>query len=124
MNPKKSLELLRALKEPGFTDEAFSRLPHFRFKDRKDHISSHQGYCKKTASSQGDGQKEIVSENKVGLAIMHFPPAVFGATHYRIKNIETLGSCTMIISCGLATVSARNCKNNSGQRTSYGGTIR
>lgn len=79
MNLKKSLELLRALKELGFTDAAFSRLPHFRFKDRKDYISSPQGYCKKTASSQGDGQNEIVSESKVRPCNHAFPSPPFSA---------------------------------------------
>ena len=79
MNSKKYLELLRALKEPDFADEAFSRLPHFRFKDRRDYISSLQGYCKKTASSQGDGQNEIVSESKVRPCNHAFPSPPFSA---------------------------------------------
>ena len=59
-NPKKSLDLLRALTELGFTDDAFSQLHHFRLKNRKALISEHRHYCEMTESFQDEGENERV----------------------------------------------------------------
>ncbi len=59
-SPKKSLEMLRALTELGFTDEAFTQLHHYRLKNQKALISSHRDYCEKRESFQDDGQNERV----------------------------------------------------------------
>lgn len=69
----------------------------------------------------------IKNKNKDGSQILQSYislPLFFGTTPRRIMNVETLGGFPMTISCSLTTVSARDGKNNSGQRTRHGGTIR
>ena len=61
-DPKKSLELLRALTDLGFTDEAFAHLHHFRLTNKKALISAHRYYCEKILVFQPGGENELVQQ--------------------------------------------------------------
>lgn len=59
-NPKQTIAYLDELQALGFTDEAFSKIHHFREK-REDHsINTHRSYCEKTDSFQDGGNNERV----------------------------------------------------------------
>jgi hypothetical protein len=63
MDPKRSIELLNALVELGFTDEAFSRLHQRRLADQKVTIERHQRYCAETIESfRPDGENELLQQ--------------------------------------------------------------
>ena len=61
-DPKRSLELLRALSELGFTDEAFARLHHFRVTNQRALISAHRHYCEKTRGFRPGGENDRVQQ--------------------------------------------------------------
>lgn len=82
-NPKKSLELLRALTELGFTDEAFTQLHHSRLKNQKALISAHRHYCEKIESFQGDGQNERV-QRRLELVLTAYRAGGFRSSDPRV----------------------------------------
>lgn len=58
MGPRKSIDLLTSLESLGFTDEAFSRLHHFRLKNKHESIENHRNYCNSRSSFKRDGENE------------------------------------------------------------------
>jgi hypothetical protein len=62
MRPQKTIAHLDELKRLGFTDDAFSRLHHFRDAVRPETIKGHRTYCLKTTLFQDDGNNVRVSE--------------------------------------------------------------
>jgi hypothetical protein len=59
-DPKRSIELLRSLRELGFTDAAFSRLHHRRLQGQSVTIDRHINYCEDIGNFHNDGENALV----------------------------------------------------------------
>ena len=68
MNPQKTIAHLDELEKLGFTDEAFSRLHHFRDGLRPENINGHRSYCRKTTSFQ-DGSNNVRVSKRLELLL-------------------------------------------------------
>ena len=62
MDPQQTVAFLDELERLGSTNDAFSRLHHFReMTSGSETISGHRSYCQQTASFQNDGNNDRVS---------------------------------------------------------------
>lgn len=78
MDPKETIELLDALEALGFTNEAFSKLHHFRLVGRNATIGRHRAYCEKTSSFAADGTNELV-QRRLRLVLDGYRGGGFGS---------------------------------------------
>ncbi|SRR5713101_2027034 len=81
-DPKLTIKYLDELQSLGFTDDAFSKIHHFREKGESHPINPHRAYCEKTDSFQDGGNNERV-QIRLEIVLKYFKayhsgnPAVF-----------------------------------------------
>jgi hypothetical protein len=71
MNPKDTLLYLDELEGLGFDNLAFSRLHHFREKEKKETIRGFRRYCEQTGSFHVDENNERVHK-RIVLVLEHY----------------------------------------------------